>query len=375
MAQRAMPVYECRPKRLLARSAQSVRAITTMNKRLIFIIGGIIFLLAIWWLFRGKVPVASQPHPTSERPSTVEPPAEQATASSINQSVTPTAPTVPPVRKDKGELMRAAISLENAKPINVYGKVIDQYGQPVVGANVKGGTLLYVSIDKSGGQEIFTITDDQGRFSFTGLHGARFGFDLEKSGYEYDPRKYLDWWDSYKPDANNPAIFTMWKLKGAEPMVHIEAHCGLAGDGTVTGFDLLTGKKASDSGDVVIGFVRNPVNIDRSKPFDWTLTLQISGGGLIPIESVYANEAPAEGYQSSVIVNMTASEKNWSPSFVQSYYFKARNGQIYGKITVNLMANYQPPPTRFEIEIFTNPKPGSRNLEFDPQKLAASPTR
>jgi hypothetical protein len=33
----------------------------------------------------------------------------------------------------------------NSHLINVYGKVIDQYGQPVAGADVNGGTLLVVS--------------------------------------------------------------------------------------------------------------------------------------------------------------------------------------------------------------------------------------
>jgi hypothetical protein len=107
---------------------------------------------------------------------------------------------------------------DNAKPINVYGKIVDQFGQPVVGAKVNGGTLLYLSFERSGGEKFTTVTDSQGLFSFTDLHGVRFGFGVEKAGYEYDPRKYLDWWDHYKPDPRNPAVFVMWKLQGAEPM-------------------------------------------------------------------------------------------------------------------------------------------------------------
>ncbi len=270
--------------------------------------------------------------------------------------------------------MRIASEAENKKALDFFGKVVDQYANPVEAVKVKAGVGLILDFDHSGGKEYYTETDAAGKFSFVGIHGAGVGFTLTKEGYFYNQRlPSTSRPNTYVPDSSNPVIFPIWKLKGAEPIVHIEAHCGLAGDGTVTGFDLLTGKKTSGGGDVMIGFVRNPVNIDRSKPFEWTLTLQISGGGLIPIESAYANEAPAEGYQSSIIASMAASEKNWSPSFVQSYFFKARNGQIYGKITVNLMANYQPPPTRFEIEIFTNPKPGSRNLEFDPAKAITPP--
>ena len=53
--------------------------------------------------------------------------------------------------------------------LDVYGKVIDQSGQPVIDATVKAGTLLIKSFDRSGGEAFSTVTDAQGRFSFTGL--------------------------------------------------------------------------------------------------------------------------------------------------------------------------------------------------------------
>ncbi len=49
-------------------------------------------------------------------------------------------------------------------------------------------------------------------------------------------------------------------------------------------------------------------------------------------------------------------------------FFKSRGGQNYGKVTINLMANYEPPPTHFEIDAYVNPA-GSRNLEIDPKKV------
>jgi hypothetical protein len=155
----------------------------------------------------------------------------------------------------------------------------------------------------------------------------------------------------------------MWKLQGAEPMVHTSIQSGLACDGTPRKFDPLTGRR--DAGDLVATLTRNPVNIDGGKRFDWALTLGIEGGGLIPINDLYPNEAPADGYQSSVAINMPSDAKNWTPSVVQSYYIF--DGKNYGRITINIMANYQPPPTHFEIDSYVNPA-GSRNLEFDQTK-------
>jgi hypothetical protein len=40
---------------------------------------------------------------------------------------------------------------------------------------------------------------------------------------------------------------------------------------------------------------------------------------------------------------------------------------MFGRMTIKIMADYQPPPTLFRAEIYANPA-GSRNLEFDPSK-------
>jgi len=262
----------------------------------------------------------------------------------------------------KVQAMEKLVAGINAKPINVYGKVIDQFGQPVVDAKVNGATLLLMGFDHSGGESFPTTTDSEGRFSFTGLHGARFGLDIEKAGYKYDTQLYVNWWNNYKPDPDNPAIFHMWKLQGAEPLVHTSIQAGLSCNGSPRNFDVLAGLR--DAGDLVVTLTRNPVNIDRSKPFDWTLTFGIANGGLIEITDLYPNEAPAGGYQPSVAINMPADAKNWTPSVVKSYYIY--DGKNYGRITINIMADYQPPPTHFEIDSYVNPVPGDRNLEFDP---------
>lgn len=307
-------------------------------------------------------------------------PSEQKTASSANavasngtvkqpnasnaQPASASAPTPTPV-DPKVAKMEARVAAENSTPIDVYGKVIDQSGQPVIDAKVKGGTLLIEGYDRSGGEAFSTVTDTQGRFSFTGLHGARFGLGIEKPGYVYDPKRYLGWWDGYRPDPDNPVIFRMWKLQGAEPMKAYSISTSIPCDGTPTGYNLLTGQKMPAGGDLVVKLMRNPINIDRSKPFDWSVTLEISGGGLIDINDLYPNEAPADGYQSSVTVEMSPETKNWQAALTHSFYFKS--GENYGRMTINIQADFQPPPTYFGADVHINPS-GSRNLEFDPAK-------
>jgi hypothetical protein len=132
----------------------------------------------------------------------------------------------------------------------------------------------------------------------------------------------------------------------------------------------LTGQ-SGNTGDIALTFVRDPVNIVRGKLFDWTLTVEIPNGGFAEATGPYTNEAPENGYQQTITVSMPASASNWANSFDQTYYFTARSGQIYGRIKFRLKADYQPPPTHFEMDVYTNPS-GSRNLEFDPAKQIKS---
>jgi hypothetical protein len=263
-----------------------------------------------------------------------------------------------------------ALDAENAKPINYYGKVIDQYGEPVSEANVVGNVMLNVGLERSGYKTFTTTTDDAGLFQFTDLHGVNIGLSITKSGYEigkYDSA-------SNGPDkgthstSTDRVVFKMWKLHGAEPMVHWQLNrIGLTVDGTANSFDLLAGKRASGTGDIVVKFARTPLNIEQGKPFDWVLTLQIPTGGFAEITGPYANEAPVGGYQPTVTVAMSAGAKHWTPSFDHAYFFTARNGQVFGRMTVHLVGDYLTPPTHFELEVYANPS-GSRNLEFDEAK-------
>lgn len=253
---------------------------------------------------------------------------------------------------------------ENHKPLDFYGKIVDQDGRPVEGVKVIAGVGTYVSFTESGGTKYFTVSDAEGRFSFTGIHGAGSGYLLEKDGYEFNQRQpFASRPKDYVPEPDKPAILTLWRLQGAEPMLRTQIQAGLACDGTPRRLDPLTGRR--DTGDLVVSLTRNPVNIDRGYSFDWTLTLEIAGGGLIETSDIYPYEAPANGYRSSISIKMPANTKQWTPQINRTYYIF--DGKNYGRITIDLMANYQPPPTHFEVASYMNPS-GSRNLEFEQAK-------
>lgn len=257
----------------------------------------------------------------------------------------------------------ALSALQNKVSMDTYGKAVDQNGNPLAGVKVRGELHTF-----DGYKTYYAETDTQGLFNFVEMHGNALYIHPQKQGFEFNENLLPERPQNYLPNPANPLIFTMWKLKGAEPMIHKQLHAYIPCDGTVTRFDLLTGKKNPD-GDLSVSLTRNPLNIgrDRNKPFDWSVTFVITNGGLQEVTNLYPYEALAEGYQSTVTVNFTTNMAGWQSEFQHAYYFKSKNGQVYGRIAFDIYGNFQPPPTLFDAEIYANPN-ASRNLEYDPQK-------
>lgn len=69
---------------------------------------------------------------------------------------------------DKGVAMVELMTLQDNQSQDFYGRVIDQLGQPVIGAAVT--VEISVSVGRGGTQK--TQTDAEGNFQFTGLRGS-----------------------------------------------------------------------------------------------------------------------------------------------------------------------------------------------------------
>ena len=108
------------------------------------------------------------------------------------------------------------------------------------------------------------------------------------------------------------------------------------------------------------------------KMFPWTFTLAITNCGLIAFNDPYPYVAPAEGYQTFVTFEgPTNFEENpttlesWGNGLRRGFYFKSKNGQIYGRMVIRMSAgrNY----ASFDADIYVNAT-GSRDLEYNSTK-------
>ena len=266
----------------------------------------------------------------------------------------------------KGQAIQETIMAENEKPQDFYGKVIDQYGQPIVSANVTGTLILNTEL--YGGlktENSVAQTDADGLFQFIGLHGADLNVNVKKDGYKLGERG-----EGYqgpvgeKSSPTDRVILTMWKLRGAEPLVSSGFGSKMPHDGTPITFDMVTGKESPD-GDLRVTLSRSPLEVRRSgQAFDWTAKIEMLHGGLIIENDPYPFWAPESGYKSTFEMNISSNNVPWHSMLTQNFYITNSGGQ-YGRMQVEFYTALTPAKIKFGFTI--NPS-GSQNLESDATK-------
>jgi hypothetical protein len=258
--------------------------------------------------------------------------------------------------------MWVALREENFKSQDTYGKVIDQYGEPIANVGVKGNLIL--NDGTYGGfnvKKFTTTTDSNGCFEFTGKHGAALNLLISKDGYKMGDRG-----EGYKgpvggkSSPDNRVILTMWKIHGGEPLIKSAINAKLSPFGSSATFDITTGKAAT-AGDLQMIFSRFPPAIAPGlvRHYDWRFKIEVVNGGLLQENDPYPYLAPDTGYQPSFEINVSSNNVPWQNQFEQSFYIKNSQGH-YGLMKVLVYSASTPPEA--QISFTVNPS-GSRNLE------------
>jgi len=255
------------------------------------------------------------------------------------------------------------------EPINIYGRVVDQFDAPVVGAEViiawRQFTLdLDIKVKSAS-----VTTDANGTFSCRIYSGVwPIIRSLERDGYELirDQNPVMKLHLEKQQDIlavttpSNPVVLKLRK-KG-------EATFLLKRD-----FILLDATARSNELDHVdLVFMRRELNSDTQVYKDlqtevsyiqsnnsWVVTYRATNNtdGLIVSEEVLY-EAPETGYQKEVVIT--------NPTRLVHIYLRSRNPVIFSRIdAVHRNWRLDPfPEYRITVDILTNPY-GSRNLEYD----------
>lgn len=286
------------------------------------------------------------------------------------EPVTTTKPT------ERQKQVQAILGTANHKPIEFYGKVVDQGGAPLA------DVLVYASVIHNDGvtaglQKAQVTTNGVGLFSIQGMQGRTLGIGLEKQGYEYGgehgPFQFTELVpqaERYHPDSQNPVVFVMRKLQGAEQVAFFERKSfDLPADGTPVQINLATAKKVSSGGDLAFSLV-HPLAARGQWLDHYPWEVRISAAGLSESTEKLMYLAPEAGYVSQLFYGEKGDEPNERRQMERNFYVRTASN-CYGRVKMDI--HTQSNPDRGSYVILTwwlNPAPGHRNLEFDPERVA-----
>jgi hypothetical protein len=247
--------------------------------------------------------------------------------------------------------MKEGLAKFNDDDVVLHGKVTDQFGSPVANAVVSGIIQVNNGI-RVGTDRMSTTTDGGGLFTINGFTGKNLGVNITKTGYVLATTStsfvYSHLWpeaERHIPDPNNPVVFKMWKLQGAEPLTDISRTYRLPFTGAAMCLDLLKGEPVTSGGDLQVIVTRASGSLSKKNPSDWSVEFKPVDGGIVEPEhntSYVTFEAPVEGYRSSFLVEMEHDDPAWFDGFSKSFFLKSRNGQIYSKFSMVFGINREP---------------------------------
>jgi|APLak6261663543_1056040.scaffolds.fasta_scaffold00647_4 hypothetical protein len=365
-----------------------------MKKRTFFAAAllAIIGVVVLLWLkaHRASPPLESAEPAISEAAKSA---AQSPTASPVRQTPLTVQPDAKKLLPD--EQRREAITAwEQAreKEVEFWGKVIDQHNDPVAGVVVTA-TITTHQIPPPGFKPQPTAiysanTDASGVFYIKGRSGRGFTIEtMKKEGYLLPPalqnrtdNLFLYNYDQldpkgFKAESTSPVIFHMWKIEQPEKLIKGEGFYGIIPDGVFYTVDLLTQKHARGEtmGDFRVKIDR-PQNVKwGARGYEWSCEIEGVGGGVIETQDEFMYRAPENGYLPRYNVKISANDEHWSDQAKRQFYLKSREGKIYARLEVEVLANYQDKAV-FSVKYYANQN-GSRNLEYAPAQAVLQESR
>jgi hypothetical protein len=337
-----------------------------MNRRSATIILFVVAAVATsWWWFLVPAPEPAIHQPSvAPRPTLVIEPAKQelGTGAQVGNQ-RPGGPTVisDPRWNERQDRLRLEPDFEWKRPIDFYGRVIDERERPVAGARIEA---QWSDLSAGGATRTETLSDQDGYFAITGKTGRGITIRVSKLGYDTPKLQrssfdYAAFWESnyHEAKAGSAVLFHLRKRNEGAPLLMGEVRSTNPANGAPVRFDLLEDGRVSNKGQLEIAAITNAEKYPP-KVSDWSAKLSVLAGGLIESKSEFPFEAPEAGYQSSVEFNMRMGAPDWKRTVEKAFYVRFGSPPKYGHIKVRINGSSQIVVVNYSV----NPT-GSRNLE------------
>lgn len=216
-------------------------------------------------------------------------------------------------------------------PIHFYGKVVNEHGAPVAGAQIEIGVN-----DKpyEAGSKYHKISSDDGSFGISGVHGIALSIAIEMEGYErlFYNFKIID--NPDMPTLSDPFIFVLISEGNSSDILGTKQMSKISKEGKPYIFKLF-GEHENIASDLVITAWREEAELNHR--FDWACQLEIPGGGLVECIDDSNTHAPQDGYNEITSFAMDKTSDDWVSQDSKYYYFKLPTG-YYGKMHFKMVS-------------------------------------
>jgi hypothetical protein len=245
-----------------------------------------------------------------------------------------------PTASNRQEQWRRSIEANNV-PLDFYGEVIDQDGNPLSGVYISAA-VRHATIENLGGEtQIERTTDQSGRFDIVDVVGDSFFIKtMTKDGYEREPGQNT--FGSSEGTISIPIVFKMWQTNAHSPLISGQQSFQVQTDGRPYIIDLTKGT-ISESGDgdlrVSLKYLDQTTTAQMS---DWSSVINVIDGALLEESNRYSAmySAPREGY--TPVFRLEGKVKNGQRGTTgeRRFYVRLKGGSEYGRIVIQMFAPY-----------------------------------
>lgn len=338
-----------------------------MKKRYLYLIICLVTIACLWVLFRVSKHSSPPNEPQDNRHSQDETTQKQnpnladSPSTSIELEMSNFVATTATRQQQREELQRQSLN-DWKMPIEFYGKVVDEKGNPVADATVNYGCN---DLSKEGRTTYEGKSDADGLFSLRDIAGKFLSVQVSKMGYyTYKSNPYGFTYAgeniNFTPDSTQPVIFKLRKKGQAEPLVTSTGRLKIPLTNTTADWSVLSGRQ--ETAPERIAFERQMSSKQTgNRKYDWSLKLTMPNGGLRETKDEFLFLAPESGYKSEIVIAMSADQPDgWESMIQRSFYFRLNDGR-HGRFNISFIAYNGV----LRIDSYLNPS-GSRNLEYDP---------
>jgi hypothetical protein len=162
---------------------------------------------------------------------------------------------------------------------------------------------------------------------------------------------------------DHPVVLKMWSTNLHEPLITGDKSFVIIPDGRHYAIDLIKGAIAEGEEGDLVAWIKRPESVRWGQRYDWSCELVTPGGGLLGDSHYAMFTAPEAGYTNVFAYQEAATVNGWGPGTgAKRFYLRLRNGQMYGRLTVELYADFHgKEPGMIELQYAINPS-GSRLL-------------